>query len=132
MSSNALKTYLAGAALFLAGFLLSLRTGDWSWFARSGSAVVALGILLTSHEIIEHYDYLREHQRQRDERAGRAGTAPPRPPAGQDWASKNSIRELIRARRREESIWESEFHGLRMLVVGTLVWGFGDLIGRIV
>lgn len=129
MASNAAKTYVLAAGIFLVGVLLSLNSGDWSWFARSGSAVVALGILLTSHEIIDHYEYLREHQRPRDGRPP-APTTPT--PAGRDWASKNSIRELIRARRREETVWESEFHGLRMLVVGTLVWGFGDLIGRLV
>lgn len=132
MSSAAAKTYFLALGLFLAGILLSLSLGDWSWFARSGSAVVALGILFTSHEIIEHYDYLREHQRLRDERGGRVAASASKPPATQDWANKNSIRELIRARRREETIWESQFHGLRMLVIGTLVWGFGDLVGRLI
>ena len=129
MSSFAAKTYVLALGLFVIGALLSLGLNDWTWFARSGSAVVALGILFTSHEIIEHYDYLREHQRPRNERGAWTAAPKAKTAANHDWANKNSIRELIRARRREETIWESEFHGLRMLVIGTLVWGFGDLVG---
>lgn len=53
-------------------------------------------------------------------------------PASQDWADENSIRRLIRARSHEEEGWRSEFSGFQLLVTGTLVWGFGDLIGPLI
>ena len=36
---------------------------------------------------------------------------------------------MVRAASEQESIWEIEGHGLYMLIGGTLIWGFGDLLG---
>lgn len=108
----------------LGGVAASLRTGDWGWFSRAGAAVVAIGIVLTSHQVFEHNRRLVEHQR-------RGGTRPRNTPQAHDWAHENSIRQLIRSRSREEELWRSEFSGFHMLVGGTLVWGFGDLLGRL-
>lgn len=105
-----------------AGFAASLASGDWSWFSRSGAAVVAVGIVLTSHQILDHNRRLIDHQRR--ESANIHHGVPT-----QDWAGENSIRRLIRARSEQEDLWRSEFSGFHMLVGGTLIWGFGDLLG---
>ena len=106
----------------LTGVVASVLSGDWTWFSRSGAAVVALGIALTSRQIFEHNRRLLEHQRGGRGRARRGLH-------GHDWADQNSIRQLIRARADEEDHWRREFSGFHMLVGGTLVWGFGDLLG---
>ena len=46
-----------------------------------------------------------------------------------DWAG--DMRALSRSRHREEDTWEYELSGVYMLVTGTLLWGFGDLIGNL-
>lgn len=107
-----------------AGVGASLASGNWGWFARSGAAVVAVGIVLTSRQIFEHNRRLLEYQRRRH--------VGPHDIHGHDWADENSIRQLIRARSHEEENWRREFSGFHMLVGGTLVWGFGDLLGLLI
>jgi len=117
-----LKGYALALPVFALGILASLKTGDWSWFARSGSAVVAIGVVLTSHEILDHNRRLRE-SRARWEQRLQPGQC------HHDWGSDEGMRALLRSRNREDDIWTAKFHGFRMLVGGTLVWGFGDLVG---
>lgn len=130
-----LRTALAHALTvlsFIAGIIASFRTGDWTWFSRSGAAVVAIGIVLTSRQILEHNRRLQAFRRRRTPDAGPAASrSNPAAPYPGDWAGEQSIRELIRSRSREEESWKTEFNGLYMLVVGTLVWGFGDLLGLV-
>ena len=94
--------------------------------------MVALGIILTSREILEHSERLKENRAKweahinhnlKQEHTGHH--------TDHDWASENSIRRLIRSRSREEDLWEIEFHGFYLLVAGTLIWGFGDLLGMV-
>lgn len=101
------------------GMLLSLATDDWDWFSRSGSAVVVIGIVLTSSQIREHMQRLRALRGQLLAQSRR------------DWASDENKRALIRASSDQERTWEGEGHGLYMLIAGTLVWGFGDLLGLV-
>jgi hypothetical protein len=125
MSSHNLLAWGLTAVSLLVGALVALDSGDWSWFSRSGAAVVAVGIVLTSHQVFEHNRRLLEHQRKNRHLQG------PRPydAHAHDWANENSMRQLIRARSHEEENWRREFSGFHMLVGGTLVWGFGDLVG---
>lgn len=128
MLGGLIRRYLLTAMVFAGGIWASLSTGDWGWFARSGSAAVALGVLLTSHQVLEHYHRLRVVQ----ELCARRNLPTLGHAKDRDWASDNSMRELIRSRRHEEDLWAEEFFGLRILVVGTLVWGFGDLVGMLI
>lgn len=107
------------AAALGGGLVMSTATGEWEWFARSGSAVVAIGILLTSSQIRQHMRRLRALRGQLMAQSQR------------DWASDEDKRALLRAASVQESIWEGEGHGLYMLIVGTLIWGFGDLLGSV-
>ncbi len=45
-----------------------------------------------------------------------------------NFAAEDRFRSLVNERSREEEAWEIEGHGLYILIIGTLVWGFGDLI----
>lgn len=131
LSRNTKIAYGLTALAFGIGFFIALMTGDWSWFARSGSVVVVIGIVFTSNQIFEHQRRLKESRasleaRSRREKRATAGEAHH---ANRDWAGGDGLRALARARTREEDTWEIEGHGFYMLVSGTLVWGFGDLLG---
>ena len=125
MSLHNLQAWGVTALSLLAGAAASVETGDWTWFSRAGAAVVAVGIVLTSRQVFEHNRRLLEYQRK-----SQSNGPSPYDVHGHDWANENSIRQLIRARSHEEEHWRSEFSGFHMLVGGTLVWGFGDLLGR--
>lgn len=107
-----LTAYSVALLTLLAGALLGLKLEEWSWFSRSGSLVVINGIILTSHQIIEHIYYLGRAQRREMQ-------------VNRDWASHERHHFL---QGDTERLWRSEKCGLYMLIVGTLVWGFGDLI----
>ncbi|GAB4344304.1 MAG: hypothetical protein Kow006_00080 [Gammaproteobacteria bacterium] len=110
-------SYLVTAVLLSAGTGVSLATGEWQWFSRAGSLMVVVGILLTSSQIRDHSRRLR---RLRGQLSGQSR---------RDWAGEERIRELVRAAGEQEAVWEIEGHGLYILVLGTLIWGFGDLVG---
>jgi hypothetical protein len=132
MSIKAVRSYIAAGLVFVAGILWSVISGDWSWFSRSGAAVVAIGIVLTSHQIFEHNRMLDEYRRGREHKAGNGGASfLGHLRSRDDWAYEDSIRQLLRARHEEEELWRAEFSGFYMLVTGTLVWGFGDLLGKL-
>ncbi len=112
-----------------AGVLLSVFAGDWNWLARSGALVVVIGIVLTSTQVLESAQRLRHRRNQWENRLRHTSQrdAANTNPSMHDWAS--DMRALSRARQREEDTWEYERSGVYMLVVGTLLWGFGDLLG---
>ena len=95
---------------------LSLRLDDWSWFARSGSIIVIIGIFLTSTQIIENSKRLHIRRRHHDNNFGR------------DYASDIKHHKLEDSRQHDEDVWESGLKGLYLLIVGTIIWGYGDLI----
>lgn len=105
---------MAAIVALTLGALLSMRTNDWTWLSRAGSLVVIIGIVLTSHQIIEHMRNLSRNQ-QRDLKFNR------------DWATEDK-QQFIHEDR--QVTWMSEKYGLYMLIIGTFVWGFGDLINQ--
>jgi len=109
-----LKAYSIALVTLGAGVTLSLNLMDWSWFSRSGALVVVNGIILTSHQILEHMRTLGQLQRLHD------------PQSSRDWASRDR-RSFV----NDDVLFRlvSEKHGLYMLIFGTLIWGFGDLVG---
>ena len=130
MSVNAMKAYGLASLALAAGLCVSLSTSNWSWLSRSGSAVVVIGILLTSSQILEHSRRLRRRRGSWERRASTfMNDGPSLTP--QDFASEERLRTLTRAGIYEENTWEIEGYGLHILILGTLVWGFGDLVGLI-
>jgi len=108
----ALNAYIVAGLIVALGVLISVRANDWSWFGRSGSLIVINGIVLTSRQIIEHIQQLKQLQ-------AKCGSHSQR-----DWA-QNEKQQLLRS--HHETLWKNEKYGLYMLIVGTLIWGFGDL-----
>ena len=111
------KAVLFSVAVFVVGVLFSLARDDWSWFARSGSIIVIIGIFLTSSQIIENSRRLKLRRNHRHQNFHR------------DYAEDIKRETLERSRSLDEDIWENGLRGLYLLVIGTLIWGFGDLGG---
>jgi len=112
----AISAYAIALLTLLLGVVLSLRLNSWGWLSRSGSLIVINGIILTSHQIIEHMQRLRQSQIRGQSLFNR------------DWADgdRNAF-----VHNDNEQVWLNEKNGLYMLVFGTFVWGFGDLFDYI-
>ena len=113
------KALLLSAIVIAGGIWFSLKQTDWSWFSRSGSLIVIIGILLTSSQIIENSRKLKIRRSQHDHNFKR------------DFANEIKEQTLKRSRSLDEDIWENGLRGLYLLVSGTLIWGFGDLVGAL-
>lgn len=109
--------FIASILTCLVSIWLSFISTDWQWFSRSGSLLVVLGIILTSNQIIENSKRLK-HRRQHHNSN-----------FNHDYAEEYKQLTLERASMLEEDIWQNGLRGLYLLVCGTLIWGFGDLVG---
>jgi flagellar biogenesis protein FliO len=94
-----------------------LLNQDWQWFSRSGSLIVILGIYLTSSQIIEN-----------SHRLGQRRSAHKDGNFQRDWARDKQEKILHHARNHEEETWVMGKCGFNLLIIGTLIWGFGDLL----
>ena len=112
------RALLFSFAVFILGILISIQRDDWTWFARSGSIIVVIGIFLTSSQIIENSRRLRIRRYRHKLNFNR------------DYAEDIKRETLERSRSLDEDIWENGLRGLYLLVIGTLIWGFGDLAGH--
>lgn len=77
----------------IAFWQISKSVNDWTWFARSGSILVCIGVITASYDI-----------KGRMEKSNAPNT----------YSSQTIILEAL------------------IVIVGTLVWGFGDLVGKII
>ena len=110
------RGFLLAACLSLAsGIWASAATGDWMWFARSGAVLTLLGLVLASRKIlIARADLLALLGEM--ERA--------------DGAERTARLESFKRLQRDLDRQVMEKAGFGLLIVGTFVWGFGDLAGR--
>jgi len=113
------RALLFSFAVFILGIVVSIQRDDWTWFARSGSIIVVIGIFLTSSQIIENSRRLRIRRYRHKHNFKR------------DFAEDIKRATLERSRSLDEDIWENGLRGLYLLVIGTLIWGFGDLAGHL-
>jgi hypothetical protein len=113
---NTLKAYTTAFIILGSGCVASISQGDWTWFSRCGSLVVVIGIILTSSQILEHIRMLKIRQLNSHGEFTR------------DWAKAERQQTLNDSRFHEEITWTNERSGLLMLITGTLIWGFGDLV----
>lgn len=111
------RGFLAAAVLCMAaGLWLSIETTDWMWFARSGAVLTALGLVLASRKILiaraDLVALLGDMERV-------------------DGAERTVRLESFKRLQRDLDRQVMEKAGFGLLIVGTLVWGFGDLLGRL-
>ena len=103
-----LLTMAIGVAVI--GVTASLVAGEWHWFSRSGAVLVLIGVLMSARKCV---------------RVGFEGllqdaTAIDCNPSLQASEPENTENERSRdVRAAQRGIW--------VAVVGTLIWGFGDL-----
>jgi len=113
------KATVLSAAIISVAAWYSIHVSDWQWFARSGSLIVVIGIILTSTQVIENSRRLRLRRNHHGKNFSR------------DFADDIKLQVLERSRGLDENIRENGLYGLYLLVPGTLIWGFGDLAGRL-
>jgi hypothetical protein len=107
---------LAAAVSLAAGIWLSAATDDWTWFARSGAILTALGLVLASRKILiaraDLLALLADMERV-------------------DGAERTARLDSFKRLQRDLDRQVMEKAGFGLLVLGTVVWGFGDLLGRL-
>jgi len=111
--------YTLAFLILIISSLMSYKLKDWQWFGRSGSLVVILGIILTSNQIIENSRRLKQQY----QGAHKVGNFQ------KDWAMNKRTEILQHTREHENGIWIIGKCGFNLLIIGTFIWGFGDLIG---
>ena len=106
--SGFLLTMAIGVAVI--GIAASLVAGEWHWFSRSGAIVVLIGVLMSARRCVRiGFKGLRQDE-----------TAIDCKPSLQAGEQKNAEKEHDQdIRTAQRGIW--------VAVVGTLIWGFGDL-----
>ncbi|MEQ8228565.1 MAG: hypothetical protein RIA64_10815 [Rhodospirillales bacterium] len=108
----------ATAGTLFAGMVLSHQSDDWSWFSRAGSLLVVLGIVFAYFNVdgfIERSLRMAVTRLSRYDRDNPSNTA--------DW--------IVSWLSEEPEDISGTVKALEVcvIVIGTLVWGFGDLLG---
>ena len=110
------RLFLLAVAVAWVGFsvFLSVTTSEWHWFQRSGAVVVGVGVLLSTRRLVR----LGTAGLYRDETTIDGGHAVP------------TGAELAADRQRRADI-SAMYLGFSMVVFGTVIWAYGDLLGRL-
>lgn len=106
------RYYLISVITLLTSLIYAVMSHRWDLFARSGSLVVVFGLLLTSRQVISNANTLDRYRG-----------------AQHDWAGEAEARSRVRHHKTDDEDWQYERSGFYLIVIGTLVWGFGDLPG---
>lgn len=111
------RGFLLASLASVAGCVwLSIALQDWTWFARSGAILTALGLVLASRKILIA-------------RADLVALLADMENA--DGAQRTARLESFKRLQRDLDRQVMEKAGFGLLIVGTLIWGFGDLVGRL-
>ena len=131
------RIYLATILLSVMGVALSISLKDWQCFARSGSLIVILGIIVAWKDItgnLQAYinaiiDVLAKKIQEIENGSTR----------GLLYSGRKNSEDKSRLKSYNDKLQELDrLMKLRLktlevfiLILGTLVWGYGDLIGNL-
>jgi hypothetical protein len=93
LSTRIVFAFIVSVLVLLIFFLVSIRTENWLWLARSGSILVCIGVATASYDIKGRME------------------------------KSNAPNLYVNQTIALEAM---------IVIVGTLVWGFGDLLGIII
>ena len=116
-----LLVYLVTYIIVCMALYISYLFNDWQWFSRSGSLIVILGIYLTSIQIIENNRRLISRQREMRNNGN----------FQRDWADGNKEQIISHDPAHDTETLIMGKCGFNLLITGTLIWGFGDLLSLI-
>lgn len=140
-------SWIAVAGVTVAGVWLSLSYENWSIFARCGSVVVVIALLLA---VYDHFSWARSLSQlaqsvAKQKESGDTFVKDIREGLGSHGVEKSENEISFLAEQKSKSYHEnfpyrysyhmkSVFQKNELLigVYGTMVWGFGDLIGKLI
>ncbi len=128
---NAIQPALYGQFLSLAviaiGFTAGIVSGDWTWFSRSGSVVVAIGVLVAAHDINEA---LREIELEDVDELVRQVAAEVIPDITINADDIEKVKKKAIRIIRNDFVSKYKKVEVTLIILGTLIWGFGDIFDR--
>lgn len=109
--------YFSIFLLFFTGILPSIYFADWFWFSRSGSLLVVYGV----------YIVWLDYQSGIDDGLTTVANAAKDKFGEQQSLELSSTIETIRTSNKKQ------YQTMEFLIlgVGTIIWGYGDLIGKL-
>ena len=128
MLKNPLTLILFSVIIISLSLCFDVGNDSWVWFQRSGSLVTVFGAILGVRSFI---------------RLGSEGIGGATPFAEIGTCSGSRVEdgkvlvsfqpddECIKAREEDRKDKVSVIIGLIHLIIGTVIWGYGDLLGRI-
>jgi len=110
----------AAASFAIVGIVTSICLRDFSWFARFGSVITAVGIILFNRYVILGQDILP------DVKMADTGLS------SHDPEHYRRVQEPVpRAVVEDQYSRKAVYFGLWITLAGTVIWGFGDLLNFI-
>lgn len=109
---NKIAIIIFAVCMAMLGIVMSLIYSDWFWFSRFGSLITVAGLLLISSPSFVKGIYLSN--------ASCFGLG------GQDEDGNTMV-----TNEEDRKLGSKIFSGIVVTIVGTLIWGFGDLIGKL-
>jgi len=94
------------------GTLLSVVSCEWLWFSRFGSLITVAGLLLTSSPTFDQGIYAASS-------------------SAFSFAELDDNGKIMTTTKNDREIGSKIFSGIIVTIGGALIWGFGDLIGRL-
>ena len=95
----------------------SVRSGDWQWFTRSGSIVTLCGAVLSVRRLVR----FGPKQMAINESTIDGGM----------WGDSRAERRYKEEERQRLLDYVAANWGLVLLISGTLIWGYGDLLCKL-
>ncbi|MFK5891846.1 MAG: hypothetical protein QM504_01335 [Pseudomonadota bacterium] len=120
-NNNSRTAILLSIVIVFCAIYVSILLKDWMWLSRSGSLIVIIGIILTSSQIIENDRLLRQRHQWYQKHINEGSF--------RDWAMDKQLEPISHSKKFEEEKWKMGKCGFNLLIVGTFIWGFGDLTG---